>query len=270
MMPQIHFNFGPTSLDRLYQVSLPLIPGGVFTGGLLMAQPGIGLSLRNAFGSNPYAGLAVFIFATYIVGFVLFAWSSILAGIASGITQGLVFRSWTPARWSWLLSQSAVWRKVAAMFLGKELAPAVPENQPPSSVMEKITAPIKDLANKQQSDALWEEWYRILQDYLLRDAPLISNEIAFVWVGLQATGWAGLALSFVNPHARHWAVYVLALIFILFGALFPFLAILSYLGAERLSYWDFTARLLAEVRVREMQQTATPKASSSAADIQET
>jgi hypothetical protein len=255
MIPQVHFNFGPTSFDRFYQLSLPLIPGGVFTGGLLLAHPALGSSLRNALGLSQYADLVALVFASYVVGFVLFASSSILTGIASGIAQGLVFRSWTPTRSSWFLSQCTVWRKVAATFLGEKLAPTFPENQPASSVMEKIMAPMKDLANRQQHDALWEEWYRILQDYLLRDAPIISNEIAFIWVGLQATGWASVALCFVNPSARHWAVYMLASVFILFGALFPFLATLSYLGSERLSYWDFTARLLAEVRAQEIQKS---------------
>lgn len=121
--------------------------------------------------------------------------------------------------------------------------------------MEKIEAGIKSLGTKQQHDALWEEWYRILQDYLLRDIPVVSNEGAFVWVGLQSTGWASVALCFVSPYARHWAVYMLASMFILFGALFPFLATFSYLSSDRLAYWDFTARLLAEIRKPAMQES---------------
>jgi hypothetical protein len=199
MIPRVHFSLGPTSFDRFYQAFLPLIPGGVFIGGLLVAHPGFGLLLRNAFGFSEYADLGALVFAAYVVGFVLFASSS--------------------------------------------------------SVMEKIMAPMRDLAKRQQHDALWEEWYRILQGYLLRDVPVVSNEIAFVWVALQAAGWASLALCLVNPYARHWVVFVLASVFILFGVLFPFLVTLSYLSTERLSYWDFTARLLAEIRSREMQQT---------------
>jgi hypothetical protein len=263
MAPQFHFNFGPTSFDRAYQLSLPLIPGGLFTGGLLMAHPGLALSARNALGLGENMGFLVLVFVAYAVGFVMFAASAILTGIVSGITQGLVFRSWTPTRWSWLLSQSTVWRQVATEFLGKVLAPAMPENQPPTSVMEKIMAPMKDLSNKQQHDALWEEWYRVLQDYLLRDVPVISNEIAFVWVGLQATGWASVALCFMSPHARHWAVYLLSSTFILFGALFPFLAMLSYLGSERLTYWDFTARLLAEIHSPATQEKSSEPRSTS-------
>jgi hypothetical protein len=213
-----------------------------------MAHPGLALSARNALGLGENAGFIVLAFVAYTAGFVLFAASGLLTGIASGITQGLVFRSWTPTRWSWLLSQSTVWRQVATEFLGKALAPALPENQPPTSVMEKIMAPMKDLSKKQQHDAVWEEWYRILQDYLLRDVPVISNDTAFVWVGFQSTGWAIVALSFLSPHARHWGLYLLASTFILFGALFPFFAMLTYLGNERLAYWDFTARLLAEIR----------------------
>ncbi len=255
MTPQFHFNFGPTSFDRAYQFSLPLIPGGLFIGGLLMAHPGLALSVRNALGLGENVGFAVLVFVAYTTGFVLFAASGILTGIVSGITQGLVFRSWTPKGWSWLLSQSTIWRQVATAFLGKALAPASPENQPPTSVMEKIKAPFNELRNKQQHDALWEEWYRILQDYLLRDVPVISNDTAFVWVALQSTGWAIVALCFLSPHARHWGEYLLASTFILFGALFPFFAMLTYLGSERLTYWDFTARLLAEVRSPNAQQS---------------
>jgi len=194
MTPQFHFNFGPTSFDRAYQLSLPLIPGGLFIGGLLMAHSGLAQSARNALGLGENMGFIVLVSATYTVGFVLFEASGLLAGIVSGITQGLVFRRWTPTRWSWLLSQTTIWRQVATEFLGKALTPALPPNLTPTSVMEMIKAPMKDFANKQQHDALWEEWYRILQDYLLRDVPVISNETAFVWVGLQSTGWAGLAL----------------------------------------------------------------------------
>lgn len=251
MMPQIHFNFGPTSFDHFYQAFLPLIPGGVFTGGLLIAHPQLALSLRNALGVSPYVSLAALVFVAYVVGFVLSALSAILTGVVSGIAQGVVFRSWTPARSSWLLSQCTVWRKVAARFLGDELTPALPQTPPASSVVEKITAPMKNLTNKQQHDAEWEEWYRILQDYLLRSVPLVSNETAFGWVILEATGWAFVVVSFMSPHARHWGVYLAAAPLILYGAFFPFVATLGYLTAERLNYWDFTARLLAEVQAHQ-------------------
>ncbi len=261
MVPQVHFNFGPTSFDRFYQLSLPLIPGGVFTGGALIAKPNLGIWFRSAFTFHSYAGMAAFIFAAYLAGSVFFTLSAILTGIVSAIAQGVAFRSWTPLRASWSLSKCTIWRQVATRFLG-ELAPALPDSSPTASVMEKIQAPMTNLANKTQHDQLWEEWYRVLQDYLLRDTPLISNDVMVVWLAGQATAWAFLALSFVTPHARHWPVYVLSAIVILIGTMFPFLVTLNYLQSERLSYWDFTARLLAEIRARGLLPDAAEKPKS--------
>jgi hypothetical protein len=262
MIPQIHLNFGPTSFDRFYQVLLPLIPGGLLTLGLLMTHLGLSLWMQSVLGLSGYAYISVLIFVAYTAGFLLFGASSILAGIVSGTVQSLVFLHWRPKGWGWLLSQSTIWRKVAARFLGEGLTPKIQENQAPTTVMEKLLSGMKDFANKQQEDALWEEWYRILQDYLLRDVPIISNDNAFALVGLQATGWAIVAVCFSSPYVQHWPVYLLASTFIIFGALFPFLIALSYLGTERLSYWDFTARLLAEVHAREL--SGTPKTDATA------
>src|SRR5713226_6738308 len=179
MIPQVHFNFGPTSFDRFYQLTLPVIPGGVFTGGFLLTRPDLSVALRGAFAFHPYASTVAFIFATYVVGFLFFGFSAMLTGIVSGITQGLVFRSWVPLRASYLLSQCTNWRQVAATFLG-DLAPAIPSNPPPASVIEKITRPIKEATERLKHDELWEEWYRVLQDYLLRDVPQVSNDVVFV------------------------------------------------------------------------------------------
>lgn len=248
MIPQVHFNFGPTSFDRFYQLSLPLIPGGVFAGGLMITRADLTDPLRNAFAFHPYVGIAAFLFAAYVLGFVFFGLGALLTGSISAVAQGFAFRSWTPARWSYVLSQCTIWRQVATSFLGSELAPEMPKGEPTCSAFEKIKAQIAELGNKRRHDELWEEWYRILQDYLLRDVPLISNDVLFVWVAIQGTGWAMLTLSVVSPRLRHWSIYLGASLIVLFSAGLPLLTTLNYLASERLPYWDFTARLLAEVR----------------------
>jgi hypothetical protein len=262
MIPQVHFNFGPTSFDRFYQLTLPVIPGGVFTGGLLLARPDLSVALRGAFAFHPYASMVAFVFTTYVVGFLFFGFSAMLTGIVSGITQGLAFRSWTPVRASYFLSKCTIWRQVATEFLGDKLTPILPTSPPAATWIEMIKHPMKDLTERRQNDELWEEWYRVLQDYLLRDVPQVSNDVVFVWLGAQATAWAIMALCFVNLQVRHWWIYVPAALLIFFGAFFPFLTTLIYLSNERLSYWDFTARLLAEVRLRGKDTSQVKGASS--------
>ncbi len=187
MIPQVHFNFGPTSFERFYQLGLPLIPGGVFSGGLIITRLDLTGPLRSAFAFHPYVGIAAFLFTAYVIGFVFFGLGVLLTGSISAVAQGFVFRLWAPSRWSYVLSQCTIWRQVAASFLGTELAPAMPKGEPTSSAFEKIKAQIADLGNKTRNDQLWEEWYRVLQDYLLRDVPLISNDVMFVWVAMQGT-----------------------------------------------------------------------------------
>jgi hypothetical protein len=209
MLPQLHFNFGPTAFDRFYQFSLPLIPGSVFVGGLVMTHPNFKARLETVFGSGAHAGLIAVGLGVYVAGLILFGLSAMLTGTVSGIAQGV------------------------------------------TSLVEAIGQPLKAAKDRLTHDQLWEEWYRVLQDYLLRDVPVISSDLLFTWVALGATGWAGVGLCFVTPYVRHWPLYMLAAVFISFGALAPFLMIVSYLGSERLSYWDFTARLLAEIHKRE-------------------
>lgn len=255
MFAQVQFNFGPTSFDRVYQAALPLIPGGILAMGVMLARPGVGSPVWSALVSHPYAVGGAVMLAAYIAGFILFGLSALITGTLSGIAIHVTFRSWNPIRASYSLSKYTLWRQVAARFLGKELTPTIPESVPPTTAMEKINASIQQLGAKTQHDQLWEEWYRILQDYILRDTPLVTNYDAFFWLTLHATGWAGIAVCFASSHERHWPVYFVAAIFILFGSMFPFLATLNYLTGERLTYWTFTAKLLSEVRAREAMES---------------
>ena len=257
MLPQIHLNFGPTAFDRVYQIALPLVPGSVFVGGLLLARSDLVTKVQAATGFGPHVVPIILGIGTYACGLMLFGLSAIITGTASGIAQNLAFRSWAPIRGSYLLSQCTVWRKVALEFLGA-LAPVPPENPPAVSLIEKINQGMKEVRDRLKHDELWEEWYRILQDYLLRDSQLLASDQMFLWIGLEAIGWAVLTLSFFTPYVRHWPLYGIAAIFILFGAFLPFLVLLGYVGSERLSYWDFTAKLLAEIKKRETDAGQSP------------
>jgi hypothetical protein len=69
---------------------------------------------------------------------------------------------------------------------------------------------------------------------------------------VQATGWAVIFLSVISGHALYWTVVALAWLFVLVGSTFYFFSGLAYATSDRLTYWDFTARLLAEIHKMEL------------------
>jgi hypothetical protein len=187
-----------------------------------------------------------------------------LSGTAAGFVSGgllLVFNFWNPERPNFLLSQLPIWRKVAGEFLGKTLAPAEP---PPIAITPEnigtAGSMFKDSVNaRMEHNAQWQEWYNVLQDFLLKGTPVLNPDAAFVLLGVQATGWAEIYLSVLSGHALSWTIVALAWLFVFVGSSFYFFSTLSYVTSDRLTYWDFTARLLAETRKPE---SVTPNEAS--------
>jgi hypothetical protein len=104
-------------------------------------------------------------------------------------------------------------------------------------------------------DVEWEDLYNVLQDYILRGVSVLSNEIYLLFTYLQATGWALFYLYWEPPLRGHWSVLVVSIPLILFGVSMPFGAVLQYLRYDRLTPWDFTARLINEIKIREKSST---------------
>jgi len=248
MIPQIHFNFGPTSVDKLYQILLPLVPGSIVVAGTLVLRPSLRSQLAGIHDPNSYVWLGILVFCAYVVGYILFALSGTVAGLISGGLL-LVFNFWNPERPNFLNSQRPIWRRVSAQFLGN-LAPVEPQ-------MPAITAAtVADVGTtfqtnfnaRQEYNVQWQEWYNVLQDYLLRGTPVLNPDAAFVLLGMQATGWALICLSVLSGHALSSTIVTLAWLFVFVGSTFYFFSALAYATSDRLTYWDFTARLLAEIR----------------------
>ena len=115
----------------------------------------------------------------------------------------------------------------------------------------------KDSFNaRMEHNAQWQEWYNVLQDYLLPGTPVLDADAAFVLLGVQATGWAVICLSVLSGHTLHWAIVALAWFFVFVGSTFYFFSALAYATSDRLTYWDFTARLLAEIRKMELRENS--------------
>ena len=248
MFPQIHFNFGPTSVDKLYQILLPLVPGSIVVAGTLVLRPSLRSQLAGIHDPNSYIWLGILVFCAYVVGYILYALSGTVAGLISGGLL-LVFNFWNPERPNFLLSQRPIWRRVTAQFLGN-LGPAEPQMPPitAETVADVGTMFQTNVNARLESNAQWQEWYNVLQDYLLRETPALKPDAAFVLLGVQAIGWAAICLSVLSGHPLKWTIVALAWLFVFVGSTFYFFSALSYATSDRLTYWDFTARLLAEIR----------------------
>jgi hypothetical protein len=137
-----------------------------------------------------------------------------VAGLISGGLL-LIFNRWKPERPNFLLSQRPIWRRVGAQFLGK-LAPVEPQMPPitPDTVAKVGTMFQTNVNARLEYNAEWQEWYNVLQDFLLQGTPVLSPDAAFILIGVQATGWAAICLSVLISHALSWPMVTLAWLFV--------------------------------------------------------
>lgn len=111
-------------------------------------------------------------------------------------------------------------------------------------------------------DLEWQELYNVLQDYILRGVAVLSNDTLIGLMAFQAMGWAVVVMAFFTPAWRHPALLSAGAFAVLAGAAAPFGLLLNYWKFDRLTYWDFVARLLAEIHAREAQAGASGKPSA--------
>lgn len=251
MFPEVHLNLDKLAFEHLYQLLLmPFIPGSVLVGGLVLVRPDLITSVPFAAGISPYVRLVVGIVAAYIVGWILYAVAILIMGLLFGLVL-LALRKRSLVRNNHAQSHGPIWQKVVRQFLGPELAPSPSPAPLPVAQMpaEKVAAAIaRNFDSAVQSHAEWQEWYDVLQDYVLRDVPVVNEGSMLFFVTVQATGWALAWLSIAGARARHWEFYAIELLFILLSGFAYGASFLGYLTRDRLPYWRYTALLLAEVR----------------------
>lgn len=240
LLPEIHVNFGQITFERFYQVFLPLIPGGTLVGGLVLAHPQRVHDMEFNLGLGRYSRVVILVCSVYIAGLILYGISLAISGNCSVFLAGLVPKLWPPMRPNEAPSKSWVWRCVASEFLGTSLSPPhLPMPAPPLS----------------GNDVQWQDLYNVLQDYALRGAAVLPNELLLVFTHLQATGWALFYLYWKTGLRGHWSVMVASVILILSFAPVPFTANFFYWKYDRITPWDFTARLINEIKIRERSGT---------------
>jgi hypothetical protein len=251
MFPEVHITLDRPTINHIYQLFLPFVPGGTLVIGLRLTNPRFSGIVATA-GLGRYSRAAVVVFAAYATGLMLYALSVHFAALLSTVAVSLVFKNQRtrPSRDNALISKNPVWRTVAAAFLGDKLIPTVPslEGSSLKTTALQFAAPVPPSVLQHDSD--WNDWYNILQDYLLRGKYILTADALFVWTVIQATGWAFILLS-LQPGQRRWAVFAVVGSVVLVSALLQFGASYTYWRYDRLTAADFTAQLVAEIRARE-------------------
>lgn len=201
--------------------------------GLLLIHPCFA-AVAETLSMHPYIFVAVVVFASYVAGLILFSASHLFSLLLWLVLVWLSSKlKWTPSRSNTKISGNPVWRRVAAAFLGDELKPVVPAS-----------------ASADWEDQMWNDWYNILQDYVLRSVPVLRSETHFIVTIVQATSWAIIILSIISRIETIWTI-LFFLLFLLPYAATPFATQYGYRKYDRLSPPDLVARLLAEIRGRE-------------------
>jgi len=255
LLPEVHVSLDRPTIQHIYQLFLPFFPGGTLVLGLALAHPD-SLAYFAASRGIGYSSLIVAaVFLAYVAGLMLYVASFHFGGFLSTGVNQLCWRSpkCRPARNNSSISQNHVWRTVAAAFLGKQLTPSPPAGVPGSGLFTNSTHfPSPTPPSVQQYDIDWNDWYNVLQDYVLRGVPVLPPDAFFLFTIIQATGWALLVVSVPSRLGRHHpvALLVIALLVVL-SALTQFAANYFYFNYDRLPATDLTARLLAEIRARD-------------------
>ena len=257
LLPEVHVNFGQVTFERIYQIFLPLIPGGTLVGGLLLAHPEFASHTTSVLGLGRYSRIGLAVFTVYVSGLLLYGVSISVMGTFALVAAFTIGKKFRAVRDNLALSQRPVWRRLATGFLGNDLVPSLPTLPPALAQAGQANVPQILTALQQQYDFEWQDWYNALQDYVLRGSPVISNEILFLWTYLQATGWALLYLHLKTPLRGHWSVSLVSASLIFFGATFAYGAHFLYWKYDRLTYWDFLARLINEIRTLEAEKRST-------------
>jgi hypothetical protein len=235
LLPEIHVNFGQLAFERIYQLFLPFVPGSTLVSGLIITHPAYAHTIAVTLELGRYSRFAVLLCIVYIVGLLLYGFSIFITGNCTILLGFIIGKKWPPRRQNLVPSQSTIFRRVASEFLGNSLTPTPTQLPAPAFT---------------GNDVEWQDFYNVLQDYVLRGIAVAPNEALLFFYYLEATGWSLLYLYFRSPLRGHWSVVVLSISVIFLGATFPIGSNYFYWKNDRLTPWDFIARLINEIRSR--------------------
>lgn len=127
LLPDVHVNLDRPTIQHIYQLFMPVVPGGTLVIGFVFAHPDY-LGRFATAGVGYYSRIAATVFIAYVAGLILYMLSVHVALILSTCLGALCQSNpkLRPVRDNSAVSQNHVWRTVANAFLGRQLAPTPP------------------------------------------------------------------------------------------------------------------------------------------------
>lgn len=207
MFPFQPIDVSKLSFATLIDIVAPMVPGGTIALGWLCSHESFWTNLHD----ERTAKIAIAIFVTYVVGFVVFYLTAFELGGAAFLW---LIRT-TEINEPWKNSE---WRKVAAKFLGAELSS--PTEEPSSAAVEVSQAinaiNIAEALNENHTKILavlnfqsqWQKWYEILK-YRFPNPPnpSVAAFNAYLFI-LNSIGWSGLVSAYISNKHVSWHIWV--------------------------------------------------------------
>lgn len=259
MESPIKLDLSRLSYPAILQITIPFVPGGVFTCGLLYLD----LAGVRALVTTPMlpsgAKIALFVFGAYVVGLLLHGITTTLLswlGYGLGLLLGRHFvKSDKSEPW-----KNRVWRKIAREYLGP-LAPTTDEVHDPEIWKNKreLVNTIADPAERARqfaqlvreefaligSDSDWFWWHSVIRERLPRERRADAAEQSFSAIAstLFSLGWSGvILLCFAPRHPMLWLTSILAIVAGMFGD--ASVVFSSYFSRQDAHATELTARML--------------------------
>lgn len=100
LLPDVHVSLDRPTIQHIYQLFLPLVPGGAFVIGLMLARSDLVAYFAVSSGLGYFSRVAAMVFSAYVAGVLLYALSVHFGSLLSvGLAQP-IFRNEFPPDWT--------------------------------------------------------------------------------------------------------------------------------------------------------------------------
>jgi hypothetical protein len=227
-VPDIKLDFSQVTYSGVLEIVAPVVPGSILAIGTLVLNPSLAASLL----SSPYLGyrsrLVAAVFISYVAGLLLHllvTYSSYFFGYMIGHLFGTRIVPNPPTPW-----RNLMWRKVARIFLGPDLAPSTDElyfknfheqELKKAELIQDLTARANQAKSAEEyflpksvAEGDWFGWYQVFSKYFATSQWSAPSQ--YFLSMLHTASWAVILLMVLNNH-HQWLAWIFCLIGLFFG-----------------------------------------------------